>query len=334
MTRRAPISRSTLASSLLLAALVIASTVLPAGSASAAKPRHVAHKNVSALGVYTGPGNVAGVEAFQSQIGTKVGYVMDFLDGTSWQTISHPADLAVWSSSDYKMILGVPMLPNTGGTLAAGAQGAYDGYYATLGRALVAAGQESDILRIGWEFNGNWFPWAAANHAPQYVQYYRNIVTAMRAIPGANFKFEWNPSRGDVNAGNLALYWPGNKYVDYVGLSVFDEEWQNYPGQPAEFKQMLTEADGLNWMATFSAAHHKAMVIPELGLGWGKCSASGAAVTGPGQVCGGDDGVFVKQMSHWIDTHNVFETSFWDYGTSLVNNKPKTVTALRTSWAA
>lgn len=140
--------------------------------------------------------------------------------------------------------------------------------------------------------------------------------------------------RGDVNAGNLAQYWPGNKYVDYVGLSVFDVEWQTYPGQPAEFHQMLTEPDGLDWMARFAATHHKPMVIPELGLGWGKCSASGGSIAGPGQVCGGDDGAFVKEISRWIDTHNVFETTFWDYGTSTVTNKANTLTALRTAWGA
>ena len=341
MTRRAHIPHYTSGRLALCATMVVVVSILfPAASSSAARSPRASHKNASALkgaaalGVYTGPANSAGVVTFQSQIGHKVSYAMDFIDGESWSTISHPSDLSIWSSSGYKMIWGVPMLPNSGASLAVGAQGAYNGYYASLASALIAAGQGSAILRIGWEFNGNWFPWAAANHASQFVQYFRNIVTTMRAVPGEKFTFEWNPSRGDVNAGNLAQYWPGDKYVDYVGLSVFDVEWQTYPGQPAEFRQMLTEPDGLDWMAGFAAKHHKPMVIPELGLGWGKCSASGGSIAGPGQVCGGDDGAFVKEISRWIDTHNVFETTFWDYGTSTVTNKANTLTALRTAWGA
>ena len=100
---------------------------------------------------------------------------------------------------------------------------------------MVAAGQGSSIVRLGWEFNGIWFPWGAAGHAGQFVAYWRQIVTTMRAVPGLDFTFEWNPSRGDLGAGNLAAFYPGNKYVDYVGLDVFDVEWQSYPGAKAEF---------------------------------------------------------------------------------------------------
>lgn len=336
MTRRAPISIpiSIVGRLALLTSLVAAATVVPAASSSAARVVRTSDKNVAALGVYAGAANVAGVAKFQSQIGSKVSYVMDFINGDSWATISHPASLSTWTSSGYKIIWGVPMLPNFGGSLAAGAKGSYDGHYASLARALIAAGQGNDIIRIGWEFNGIWFPWSAINHASQFAQYYRDIVTAMRAIPGAEFTFEWNPSRGNVGAGNLARYWPGNKYVNYVGLDVFDVEWKTFPGQPAEFQQMLTEPYGLNWLAGFAAAHHKPMVLPEMGLGWGKCSTSGGPVTGPAAVCGGDDGDFVKEMSHWIDTHNVFETTYWDYGTSLVTNKADAISALRTAWAA
>jgi hypothetical protein len=334
MTRRALFSHVTLARLTLLAGLVAASITVPVASVSAVQASHPNHRNVAALGVYAGPANTTGVANFETQIGHKVSYVMDFVNGDSWSTISDPSNLSTWSAAGYKTIWGVPMLPNFGGSLAKGAKGAYDSHYLSLARALVAAGQGSDIIRIGWEFNGIWFPWSAVNKASQFVQYYRNIVTAMRSVPGANFTFEWNPSRGDNGAGNLAQYWPGNKYVNYVGLDMFDVEWKTFPGQPAEFQQMLTESYGLNWLAQFAGTHHKPMVIPELGLGWGKCSTSGGPESGSGAVCGGDDGVYVKKMSHWINTHNVFETTFWDYGSSTVTNKADTLTALRTAWGA
>src|SRR6202020_1798096 len=101
-----------------------------------------------------------------------------------------------------------------------------------------------------------------------------------------------------------------------------------------EFKQMLNEQYGLNWLASFAAQHHKPIVLPEWGLGWGTCSTT-RAVTGSGATCGGDNPFFIKSMSKWIATHNVFEASYWDYGRSLVTSKQNkaTGTALRASGA-
>ena len=86
------------------------------------------------------------------------------------------------------------------------------------------------MIRFGWEFNGNWFPWAAQGCASAFVRYFDDIVTTMRAVPGTHFTFEWNPTRGDLGVGNLSQYYPGNKYVDDVGLDVYDLEQQRYPG--------------------------------------------------------------------------------------------------------
>ena len=270
------------------------------------------------LGVYAGPGNLAGVGAFAAGSKRPVTYAMDFFVGTSWATIEHPQSvLSAWYGKGYSMVWGVPMLPNRGGSLSAGARGAYNPYFATVARAMVAVGQGSSIVRLGWEFNGIWFPWGASGHAGQFVAYWRQIVTAMRAVPGANFRFEWNPSRGDLGVGNLAAFYPGNKYVDYIGLDVFDVEWQRYPGAKAEFAHIETGPFGLNWLASFSKQHNKPMVFPEWGLGWGQ-SDHGAALTGSGAVGGGDNGVFIADMTRWFAAHRVFEATYWDYGSSSV----------------
>ena len=52
----------------------------------------------------------------------------------------------------------VPLLPKDGSTLAAGASGAYDAHFETMARELVAQGQGDAIIRLGWEFNGSWYP--------------------------------------------------------------------------------------------------------------------------------------------------------------------------------
>ncbi len=303
--------------------------------------------SASPLGVYGGPGDPQAVSDFTTTLGVQPRFAMDFLDGTSWSTIEDPSwYLQQWAGSGYQMIWGVPMLPNSytpdsnnsdtsGSTygLIQGASGAFNSHFATLAQALVAGGQGSSIIRLGWEFNGGWFPWAANGAASAFAGYFQQIVTTMRSVPGANFKFEWNPTIGDLGVGDLADYYPGDAYVDYVGLDVYDVQWADYPGAQAEFDQMETEAYGLNWLALFSALHNKPMVFPEWGLGWGTC-ANGAPVTSSGAACGGDDPVFINDMAQWIDTHNVFEATFWDYGSSSVDDgsNPNTAAALATDF--
>ena len=114
------------------------------------------------------------------------------------------------------MTFSIPMLPNSGATLADGAAGDYSAYFQTIAQGLIANNQAGSILRIGWEFNGSWTPWYAdASNASTFVAYWQQIVTAMRSVAGADFKFEWCPDIGS-SVGNLANFYPGNAYVDYV----------------------------------------------------------------------------------------------------------------------
>ena len=262
----------------------------------------------SVVGVYVGPGDPSpGVAGVSSLLGYQIPYAMDFTDGSSWASISDPSWLlSRWNPTREKMILGVDMLPNYGASLAIGATGAYNQQFVTLAKALVAGGQGDSIIRLGWEFNGGWFPWAAKGHAAAFVAYWQQIVDAMRSVAGQSFQFEWNPTRGDLGVGNLANYYPGDAYVDIIGLDVYDNEWGSYPGQQAEWQHILTQPYGLDWLASFASQHDKPMSIPEWGLG----------ITGDGMVSGGDDAYFVQQMAQWISSHNVSNAIAWDYGSS------------------
>ncbi len=80
------------------------------------------------------------------------------------------------------------------GTLAAGATGAYDGEFATLARTLVRYDEGDAVLRLGWEFNGTWYPWSVtdAAGAADYAAFFRAVVNTMRAVPGTAFRFVRN----------------------------------------------------------------------------------------------------------------------------------------------
>jgi hypothetical protein len=299
------------------------------------------------LGVYAGAAYPAAVPAFTNTVGTQPRFAMDFLDGTTWSTITEGRwPYTKWAGKGYTMIWGVNMLPGTyspntdaqeaGGScfgLTQGATGVFDHYFRTVAANIVRAGFPVSVIRFGWEFNGNWFPWSAQGCGSAYVRYFDNIVTTMRSVPGTHFTFEWNPTRGDLGVGSLSQYYPGNKYVDDIGLDVYDLEQSNYPGARAEFTHMLTQRYGMNWLVAFAKAHGKAIVLPEWGLGFGKCSASGQPISASGQqVCGGDDATWVKLMATWIATHNVSEATYWDFGTSVVGGRqnPLTTKALAT----
>jgi Glycosyl hydrolase family 26 len=271
------------------------------------------------LGVYGGEDPTV-EQALAQSIGRQPEYAMAFLDGTSFQKMEDPSwFISQFQRSSYQMIWAVPILPSSGNySLATGATGAYNQYFITLAEGLVTGGQGSSIIRLGWEFNGSWFPWKADGQAGNFIAYWRQIVNSMRSVPGADFKFEWNPTDGDEGVGNLADYYPGNSYVDFIGLDVYDVAWGSYPGAATEFSTIEAEPYGLNWLASFAAKQGKPMTLPEWGLGGGD-SHDGAPVSDPGtQVSGGDDPTFINDMAAWIAAHNVYEATLWDVNESLV----------------
>lgn len=337
LSRTAGVFRGTLCAVVALVGVSLAVLLAPY-SATATSP-------ASVLGVYAGAAHPPAVKAFSTTLGTQPRFAMDFLEGSTWRTITQSRfPYAKWKGKGYTMIWGVNMLPDTyspdsnpshaGGScygLTQGATGKFDHYFSTVGANMVRAGFPTSVIRLGWEFNGGWFPWAAHGCAAAFDTYFDDIVTTMRSVPGAHFTFEWNPTRGDLGLGNLSRYYPGNAYVDYVGLDIYDLETSVYPGARAEFRHTETEPFGLNWLSSFATSHDKLIVLPEWGLGWGTCSASGQPVSAANdQVCGGDNATWINLMAQWIASQGVYEATFWDYGTSSVlrGQNPLTAQAL------
>ncbi len=185
---------------------------------------------------------------------------------------------------------------------AVGASGAYDAYARALARNLVAAGFGSSVIRLGPEMNGPWeADWIGTTPAQwgAWAAYFARIVRSMRSVPGAHFLFDWN-----VNAGYkvipLASFYPGNAYVDIVGIDAYDESPITLPpvGSPSRWTVLTTEPLGLDEIYAFARAHGKPASLPE----WGTISIHG------------DDGAYVENMGRFVATHVVAYQAWYDVG--------------------
>lgn len=116
--------------------------------------------------------------------------------------------------------------------------GKHDNYISKF--AADAKNFEGEILiRFLHEFNGNWYLWSGNkngrdNGGPQkVVAVWKYVVDIFRAQGANNVKWIWNPHDPSVDVSeetwnNIAQYWPGNNYVDWIGLDAYN--W--YPKDP------------------------------------------------------------------------------------------------------
>ncbi len=270
-------------------------------------------------GVYVGAADPAGVASFAAATKTSVSIASEYLPASSGWAGMDGANGGLdwmfagtgWSGSGYTLSLGVPIIPTTSsgapvGSLAVGATGAYNGYFVSLAQALVAAGESSAYLRLGWEFDGGWYAWSATTPAAEasYAAYFAQIVTAMRAVPGADFKFVWNPDATAFNDApyDVALAYPGNAYVNVIGLDAYDQSWTNPQTPATTWNEVLAPA--LHLAHAFAAGQGVPLAFPEWGL----------VIRSDGHGLG-DDPSYVTNMAAFMDTaaNDVAYESYFDF---------------------
>jgi hypothetical protein len=267
--------------------------------------------------VYSQPNTV---NAYSTWLGYDVTMGQGHQAKDSWGNIENPSwQLQSWSTwvhakAGRKLNYTVAMFPSGQGSLSQCAQGAYDSHFKTLANNLVAQGLQDSILRLGWEFSGNWMPWYSGNgQQANFAGCFRKIVTAMRtAQPSGGFEFDWNPNY-DIAAADLSTTYPGDAYVDYIGLDMYDQGWNGaYPipsdctgsCQLSRWQSVWSKqfAPALLKFRDFARSHGKRLSIPEWGV-------NDAATTG-----GGDDTYYVEQMLAFIfdPANNVGYHSYFD----------------------
>jgi hypothetical protein len=333
----APSRRAALLGAAALLAGVL-STAIPASAARAHSPAPVVSVAISAnlSGAATEnsaddtwrSGDFAGYSAIADKDfglwrGRPITSATDFQTNSSWAAFDQAARVVqTWKNQHSGILLSisVPLWAGYGDNhLAAAASGFYDQHFVAMAQHLVAAGLGHSVLRIGWEFNGSWFNWGItsegnpagyATRAREFAQAWRHIVTAIRHVKGAHFKFDWCVAAGP-HYGNLKLAYPGNRYVDYIGEDIYD--W-NREGDPnttnARWNAIVHQGTGLAWLARFAGQHHKQISVPEWALVHDSVHKAHS---------GGDDTSFVDRMHKWFATHNVAYENYFNYSAGLMS---------------
>lgn len=282
----------------LLGTLWHPSTTPAATASGATKPMR--------FGAYTGAGCTGSAEtgAFERLIGRPVDIVIDFLAYDTWEGMIGACGWATgcWKAAGHKdLVVSVAMLVKAGApTLAQGAAGQFDQHYRDLARKLIENGYGNCVVRIGWEFNGDWYPWTARGHTEDFKGCWRRIALAMRSVPGAHFRFDWCAATIE---GPTAEAYPGDDVVDIIGLDVYDQSYPQITDHARRWQFLLTRPNGLNWHRDFAQAHNKPRSFPE----WG----AGSRPDGHG---GGDDPLYIRNILAWFKEGGPVDYAcYWDY---------------------
>jgi len=217
-----------------------------------------------------------------------------------------------WLAADpsHQLVLGLQLIPDSECTSvcvdplvweSACATGAYNSYATELAQNLVSEGAGNSVIRLGKEFNGSWENDYFGDTTAEYqawAQCFAQEVTAMRAVPGAHFLFDWNPNTctGDFP---LADAYPGNAYVDIIGADFYDADCATGETSAQEGWNSLflipSVQTSLSDIAAFAKAQGKPLSIPE----WGEITTT-------------DDITYMNGVIGVVENNDVAYQSYFD----------------------
>ena len=140
--------------------------------------------------------------------------------------------------------------------LRAVAHGSFDAYLDRWAAAAKKVGQPL-LVRLGHEMNDPYrYPWGPQNNDPQdFIAAWQHVVGRFRRAGAANVAWVWSPHP----AYTFAAYYPGDAFVDWVGVGTL-----NY-GTVAAWSQWWSFADIFGKYYPQLAAYKKPIIITEFG---------------------------------------------------------------------
>jgi hypothetical protein len=238
------------------------------------------------------PLSLTGVNQFAAFRHRAVDVAITYVDRSSWSAIDNSWILNQYTGFAGTLSIGLP-LTITGTPLSSVAAGSYDSYFAKFAQLLNTTGRSKSIIRLGWEFNGNWYAWSAYD-ATTYIAAFRHVVTVLKNND-PSVQIDWNGNLGTSQCGNdpLTQLYPGDAYVDIVGLDAYDTKWAAI-GSLSDFDRWAGQSRGLNDWYAFAVRHNKTFSVPEWGV------ITNTTSTSLGQ---GDNPIYIQGMHSWFGAH-------------------------------
>jgi mannan endo-1,4-beta-mannosidase len=98
------------------------------------------------------------------------------------------------------------------------AAGEYDDYLRTYAASVRAFGH-AVVIGFGHEMNAPWYSWGYGHVRPGvFVAAWRHIVSIFRNQGADNITWLWTINQDRPGTGPIASWWPGAKYVTWVGI--------------------------------------------------------------------------------------------------------------------
>ncbi|WP_445442647.1 glycoside hydrolase family 26 protein [Clavibacter sp. km1a] len=174
-----------------------------------------------------GPTASAELDRVAAQVGESPSIVLSYADFTQAPPLAAldavaargAESLLTWEPWRAGAGVGQPAFTN-----ASIAAGDHDAYLRDWGTALASWGGPV-LLRYAHEMNGNWYPWAegANGNAPgSYAAAWRHVHDVVVAQGATNVRWVWTPNVPYYGSTDLAGLYPGDAYVDVVGLDGYN----------------------------------------------------------------------------------------------------------------
>lgn len=157
------------------------------------------------------------------------------------------------------------------------AAGAFDSYLRSYAASVKSYGKPV-VIRFAHEMNGNWYPWSPGvngNTAADYVAAFRHVHDVFAAQGVTNVAWAWVPNVPYAGSASLPQIYPGDAYVDQVGLdgynwgtsqiwSAWTPFWDVFGPGVAQLQSLTTRPIWLGEVASAETGGDKAAWIDDM----------------------------------------------------------------------
>lgn len=241
-------------------------------------------------GIYTTNAHQAEMEEFIAWRGRDIDAVMWFATNYKWSQLTsyYPPYLTTFPGLRI-MSYGLLLVTSASGDIEAAATGANNKTWEQVGQWLHDHGADDGrtVIRLGWEFNGNWYRWSAFNPLAWAVAYCHAVDSMRKHAP--NLLFSWCANKGTVKPSYWLEALPDDDHVDIYGIDPYDH--YSPTRTEADWTRNCRAKPGIYDVLDLARAHGKKVSIEE----WA-CSSRFAVSPTANYDGGGDNPFYVQKM--------------------------------------